>query len=178
MYDFFEKMMELEQRKLEEFKKFSELPNAQKIEYLNQKLDWENYDKIKYDFTLGILNNYHIDDEVLREIWKDWLKITLYQEFMIRDGIVCFFYRNPELKPQMIAELNRLIENSPAKVYDLQGELIDDKPVYIAGLVLWDLGYKKALQDFIKKYKKECDLYFDEDDYRKINKLEEEYVMS
>ena len=171
MNDFLENMWNLEQEKLAQWQKFQQLPTKQQITYLNQKLDWEHYKKLKTDFFLEILDTHHLSDEILTAIWKNWLKTSILQEFRRRDGIVFFFNRNPHLKHQMIAELNYIIAHTPENTPN--STIPDESGIYNAILILWDLGYKQALQDFIKTHQKNCDLYLDEEDYLKIKELEE-----
>ena len=57
--------------------------------------------------------------------------------------------------------------------YSENERYIDEIIVRNAVLLLWDLGYKNALQSLIKKYQNICDDYFDEDDYQKIENMTE-----
>lgn len=174
MTDFFDKMWELEQEKSQIFKQFQGLSHDEQALYLSEKLSWENYEKMRTNFFLEILDNYHFDEEVLRKIWKTWLKICIYHEFRKREAIVSFLWRNPHLKPEAIAEIFHIIETNPIRQTNANGTLeTDEVAIYNAVLILWDLEYKKGLQEFIKKYKNICDLYLDEEDYKKINALEE-----
>lgn len=71
----------------------------------------------------------------------------------------------------MIAEIFDFIEKNFIVQYSENESYTDGIIVYNAGLLLWDLGYKNALQSLIKKYQTICDDYFDEEDYQKIENL-------
>lgn len=94
-------------------------------------------------------------------------------ECYTRIGLISFFIKNPELKSEMIAETFDFIEKNLIVQYSENERYTDDIIVYHAALLLWDLGYKNALQSLIKKYQTICDDYFDEEEYAEINNLVE-----
>lgn len=171
MKDHIEQMYQLEIQKNNLIFEFHKLPLNEQVIVLNEKLDLKNYDKRKTDFLLDVLNRYWVDNEVLIQIWKNWLGTTLMHEFNNREGIISFFGSNPKLKPVMIAEIFDFIEKNSIVQYSDNESYTDEIIVYNAGLLLWDLGYKNALQSLIKKYQTICDDYFDEEDYQKIENL-------
>lgn len=73
----------------------------------------------------------------------------------------------------MIATIFDFIEKNIAVQVSENKTYTDEVIVYNAGLLLWDLGYKNALQSLIKKYQTIYDDYFDEDDYQKIENIVE-----
>lgn len=173
MKDHIEQMYQLEIQKNNLIFEFQKLTINEQVIVLNEKLDLKNYDKRKTDFLLDVLNRYWIDNEVLMQIWKNWLGTTLMHEFNNREGIISFFGSNPKLKPVMIAEIFDFIEKNLIVQYSDNESYTNEIIVYNASLLLWDLGYKNALQSLIKKYQTICDDYIDEEDYEEINNLVE-----
>ncbi|GIZ15622.1 hypothetical protein [Capnocytophaga catalasegens] len=94
-------------------------------------------------------------------------------EFNKREGIISFFGSNPELKSVMISEIFDFIEQYLVVQYSDNESYADEIIVCNAVLLLWDLGYKNALQSLIRKYQTVCDEYFDEEDYQKIENITE-----
>ena len=173
MKDYIEQIYQLEIQKNDLIFEFQKSPINEQVSKLQEKLDLKNYDKHKTDFLLNILNRYYIDNQVLLKIWKSWLGTTLTHEFNTREGLISFFGANPELKSEMIAETFDFIEKNLIVQHSENESYTDEIIVYNAGLLLWDLGYKNALQSLIKKYQTICDDYFDEDDYQKIENITE-----
>lgn len=172
MKDHIETMYQLEVQQNDLMFEFQKTPINEQVSSLNEKLDLKNYDKRKTDYILQTLNGYYVDNQVLMQVWKNWLKTELTHEFNRREGLISFFGSNPDLKAEMIAETFDFIKKKLTLVFENQ-TFTDEILVYNAALLFWDLGYKNALQRFIKKYQTICDEYFDQDDYEKINQLTE-----
>lgn len=170
MKDYIAQMLALQEEMNNLFFEFQKLPINEQVEYLNAKLDLQQYNKLKTNFLLDVMNNYYIDNEVLMQVWKSWLGTSIMHECYTRKGLISFFCKNPELKSEMIAETFDFIEKNLIVQYS---SYTDDIIVYHAALLLWDLGYKNALQSLIKKYQTICDDYFDEEEYREIDNLVE-----
>lgn len=168
-----ERMYQLEIQKNNLIFEFHKLSLNEQVSVLGEALALKNYDKRKTDFLLDVLNRYWIDNQVLIQIWKNWLGTTLMHEFNKREGIISFFGANPELKSVMIAEIFAFIEQYLVVPYSDNESYTDEIIVRNAVLLLWDLGYKNALQSLIKKYQDICDEYFDEEDYQKIKNITE-----
>ncbi|ATA78061.1 conserved hypothetical protein [Capnocytophaga canimorsus] len=173
MKDYIAQMLELQEEKNSLFFEFQELPINEQVEYLNTKLDLQQYNKLKTNFLLDVMNNYYIDNEVLMQVWKSWLGTSIMHECCTRIGLITFCYKNPELKSEMIAETFDFIEKNLIVQYSENKSYTDEIIVYHAALLLWDLGYKNALQSLIKKYQTICDDYFDEEEYQKIENITE-----
>lgn len=169
--DYFEKMWSLEKEKSAVFQAFRELAQNEQITYLEEKISWANYEKFRTAFFLEVLDNYHFEEAVLRKIWKSWLKISIYHEFGKTQGIVNFLWRNSDLKNEAIELIFNIVEQNPVCVLTPEGKKMDDLAIYNAVLILWDLEYKTALKEFIKKYKEICDLHLDKADYQAIEKI-------
>ncbi|MFJ1424945.1 hypothetical protein ACILD6_00235 [Capnocytophaga canimorsus] len=107
------------------------------------------------------------------QVWKSWLGTSIMHECYTRIGLISFFIKNPELKSEMVTETFDFIEKNLIVQYSENERYTDDIIVYHAALLLWDLGYKNALQSLIKKYQTICDDYFDEEEYQKIENITE-----
>ncbi|AWL78268.1 hypothetical protein DKB58_04560 [Capnocytophaga canimorsus] len=173
MKDYIAQMLELQEEKNSLFFEFQELPINEQVEYLNTKLDLQQYNKLKTNFLLDVMNNYYIDNEVLMQVWKAWLCTSIIHEFNKRKTLINFLNENPELKPEVIAIANAFVAENLVVYYDENKSYVDEIIVYNTALVFKDLGYKNALQSLIKKYQTICDDYFDEEDYQKIENITE-----
>lgn len=174
MIDFLEEIWKLERKKERYIQALREQPTATQIAYLNDKLAWEKSDKLRMDYFIETLETYHFDDEVRIGIWKNWLKVSMYHQFRRYSGIVRFLKENPQLKNDAINEIFHNIETNPCRVFTDTGLDIDDEPIFIAAMILWELNYKSALLQVIKNHKTICDSYFDEQDYLEIKNLIEQ----
>ncbi|CEN47711.1 hypothetical protein ACILD6_00240 [Capnocytophaga canimorsus] len=64
MKDYIAQMLELQEEKNSLFFEFQKLPINEQVEYLNTKLDLQQYNKLKTNFLLNVINDYYIDNEV------------------------------------------------------------------------------------------------------------------
>ncbi|WP_255323812.1 hypothetical protein [Capnocytophaga stomatis] len=90
MKDYIAQMLELQEEKNRLFFEFQKLPVNKQVEYLNTKLDLSQYDKLKTNFLLDVMNSYYIDNEVLMQVWKSWLGTSITHECCTHIGLILF----------------------------------------------------------------------------------------
>ncbi|MDO5106443.1 hypothetical protein [Capnocytophaga sp.] len=171
MKDCIAQMLSLQEEMNRLFFEFQKLSVNEQVNCLNEKLDLQQYDKFKTDFLLEMLNRYPIDNEVLIQIWKEWLCALISHEFSKRKGFVDFAKENPQLKSEIIEFANAFVKKNLEVHYTDNQSYIDGIIVYNTALIFWDLGYKTALLNFVKTYQHICDDYFDEKDYLAMESL-------